>query len=104
MATTANDVEGGFEPVRRSAAIRDLLNQIGLSDGRKTEWWNFSAYPELGNRNPTQAWQAGDHAAVRQLVEKWYTDTEVTGERLRSNSTFMDLLRSRIEELQGEIQ
>ncbi|MGD0592648.1 MAG: hypothetical protein ABSB54_03080 [Acidimicrobiales bacterium] len=103
MTKMAGDVDNGFEQLRRAAAVNDLLNQIGLSDGRKTEWWNFSAYHELGDRTPTQAWLAGDHEAVRRLVDKWYADTEATGRRLRSNPEVIGKMRSRIEKLRGAV-
>ena len=92
-------MDDALELQRRARAINVLLEQIGVSKGLQNEWWNLTAWPELGDRTPTQAWLAGDHEAVRELVEKWYADSEAVGERLRSDPHFMDLLRSRLEKL-----
>lgn len=70
-----------MEANRRAAAVNELLGRIGLSTGNATEWWNFTAYPELGGRTPTQAWLAGDHDAVEKLVWNWFEHSRVAAER-----------------------
>jgi len=100
----ARELENGYEDQRRAREINVLLEQIGLSDGRLTEWWNHMAYPELGNRTPTRAWLAGDRDAVQLLVEKWFADTAVVGERLLAGQGFMDSLRSKLDKLRTVVQ
>jgi len=100
MAMPARDLESDYEDQRRSAAIDDLLKQIGLSDDYTAEWWNRS-FAELKDRTPTQAWLAGDQSAVHHLVAQWYADSIATGKRLRSDPAFTDRLRSRAEKLRG---
>lgn len=99
MATTEN----GYESQRKAAAINYLLGQIGLSNGRETEWWNFQSYPELDGRTPTQAWLDGDEEAVRDLVDKWYADTQSAIDRHRNDPEFMAMLRRKIEALRGKL-
>jgi len=101
MATAASDMENDYESLRRASAVNELLRQIGLSSGGATDWWNFAAYKDLGNRTPTQAWLAGDEDAVRALVDKWYADTVATGKRLRSDPAFSAKVRTRLEKLRA---
>ena len=93
--------EDGHESQRRGAAINYLLGQIGLSNGRTTEWWNHQSYPELGGRTPTQAWLAGDEEGVRGLVDKWYADSQSAIDQHRRDPEFMAMLRSKAETLRN---
>jgi hypothetical protein len=93
MATTDN----GYESQRKAAAINCLLGQIGLSNGKETEWWNHRSYPELGDRTPTQAWLAGDEEGVRDLVDKWYADSQSAIDEHRRDPEFMAMLRRKAE-------
>jgi hypothetical protein len=93
MTTTP---ENGYESQRRAAAVNALLGQIGLSDGKETEWWNFHTYKELGDRTPTQAWLAGDEKDVEQLVRRWYLESERTLEKHRGDPAFMNMLRDKL--------
>ncbi len=95
--------EKGYEPQRKAAAINYLLGQIGLSDGRTTEWWNYQSYPELGDRTPTQAWLDGDEEGVRKLVDKWYADTQSAIDQHRSDPEFMATLRRKIDGLRAKL-
>jgi len=99
VATTEN----GYESQRKAAAINYLLGQIGLSNGRETEWWNFQAYPELDGRTPTQAWLDGDEEAVRKLVDKCYADTQSAIDQHRSDPEFMAMLRRKAEALRTKL-
>ena len=99
--TTAPD--NGYESQRKAAAINYLLGQIGLSNGRETEWWNHQSYPELGNRTPTQAWLAGDEEGVRQLVDKWYADTQEGIDQHRRDPEFMAMLRRKAESFRTKL-
>ena len=99
MTTTEN----GYESQRQAAAINYLLGQIGLSDGRTTEWWNHQSYPELGDRTPTEAWLAGDEDGVRKLVDKWYADTESAIDQHRRDPEFMEMLRRKVEALRTKL-
>lgn len=94
--------ENGYESQRKAAAINYLLGQIGLSNGRGTEWWNHQTYPELDGRTPTEAWLAGDEEAVRDLVNKWYADTQSSIERQRKDPEFMAMLRRKVETLRSK--
>jgi len=90
------------ESQRRAAALNVLLGQIGLSDGKATEWWNHRAYDELDGRTPTQAWLAGDEEAVERLVRGWYSETERTLEERRRDPEFMDMLRRKLAALRSK--
>jgi hypothetical protein len=94
--------ENGYESQRRAAALNVLLGQIGLSEGKETEWWNFHAYDELGGRTPTQAWLAGDEKAVEQLVRNWYAETERVLEERRRDQNFMAMLGGKIAALRSK--
>ena len=96
--------ENGHESERKAAAINYLLGQIGLSNGRETEWWNHQAYPELGDRTPTQAWLAGDEEAVRKLVEDWYRATQAALDEHRQDPAFMQMLRDKIDALRAGLR
>jgi hypothetical protein len=87
----------GYESQRKAAAINYLLGQIGLSNGRETEWWNHQSYVELGNRTPTQAWLDGDEDGVRNLVDKWYADTQDGIDLHRQDPEFMAMLRRKAQ-------
>jgi hypothetical protein len=91
MTTTEN----GYEAQRKAAAINLILGQIGLSDGKATEWWNYQSYPELGGRTPTQAWL--DEEAVRSLVDEWYADSQAAVDQYRSDPAFMEMLRRKVK-------
>jgi len=95
--------ENGYESQRRAAAINYLLGQIGLSNGKETEWWNYQSYGELGGRTPTQAWLAGDEDDVRKLVDKWYADTQSAIDEHRSDPEFMAVLRRKVETLRARL-
>lgn len=84
---------------RRAAATEDLLNRIATSTGAEGEWWNHSACAELGGRTPTEAWLAGDHAAVQHLIEIWYERTDHQAEQVRNDPAFL----ATIEEHRGSI-
>ena len=89
--------ENGYESQRKAAAVNYLLDQIGLSEGRGTEWWNHQTYSELGDRTPTQAWLAGDEEGVRRLVGDWYRATQSALDDHRRDPIFMAMLRDRID-------
>jgi hypothetical protein len=93
--------ENGYESQRKAAAINYLLGQIGLSNGRETEWWNHQSYPELGDRTPTQAWLAGDEEGVRKLVDKWYAETRAAVDHHRSDPEFMAKIREKIDKMRA---
>ena len=93
--------ENGYESQRKAAAINLLLGQIGLSNGRETEWWNHQAYVELDGRTPTQAWLDGDEESVRKLVDKWYADTQSAIDQHRRDPDFMEKIRAKIDKTQA---
>ena len=95
--------ENGYESQRKAAAINYLLGQIGLSNGRETEWWNHRRYPELGDRTPTQAWLAGDEDAVRALVDKWYAETQEAVEEHRGDPDFLSMIRRKADALRARL-
>ena len=80
---------------RRAAALSEILGRIGLSPRGTTDWWNFSAYEELGGRTATQAWLAGDHHAVERLVLSWYERSEAAAQRARGDEAFLRMLSER---------
>jgi len=84
-----------MEANRRAAAVNELLRQIEHSTGAVTEWWNHAQYEQLGDRTPTQAWLAGDHEAVEQLVAHWYAISEAAAEHRRNDPGFMAMLREK---------
>jgi hypothetical protein len=96
--------ENNSEAERRAAAISDLLNRIELSDGNATEWWNHRTYPQLGGRTPTEAWQAGDHQGVRELIDHWYAETERTIDERRRDAAYMAMLRRKVDALNAKRQ
>ena len=55
----------------------------------------MSTYDELAGRTPTEAWLAGDHEAVEQLVQIWYERSEQAAERARNDPDFMEMLEER---------
>ena len=65
METTADDGLGGEEAARLNA----LLRTAGFTDAAVTLWWNQFAHSELDGRTALQAWLAGDHAQVTELVK-----------------------------------
>jgi hypothetical protein len=83
------------EANRRAAAFRELLQEIARSTGDPSEWWNFSRYEQLGNRTPTEAWLAGDHEAVENLIVEWHAASEAAVERQRNDPEFMDMIREK---------
>jgi hypothetical protein len=95
--------ENGYESQRKAAAINYLLGQIGLSNGRTTEWWNHRSYPELSGRTPTQAWLDGDEEGVRKLVDKWYADSQSAIDQHRKDPEFMAMLRRKTETLRARL-
>ncbi len=94
--------ESGDESQGRAAALSVLLDQIGLSEGRESEWWNFRTYDELGGRTPTQAWSAGDKEQVEQLVQRWFAETDGALAARRANPEFMDMLRGKLAALRAK--
>jgi hypothetical protein len=84
----------------REQAWADLIERI--ANGRPNDWFNMSTSELLGNRTPTEAWQAGDHQAVERMIDKWYADAEASAERHRNDPTFMAMLERRREELDAE--
>ncbi|MDA8357299.1 MAG: hypothetical protein M0Z95_13645 [Actinomycetota bacterium] len=87
---------------RRAAAVNEILGRIGLSSRDATEWWNFSAYEELGGRTATQAWLAGDHHAVERLVLSWYERSETAARRARGDEAFLRMLSERRRAIAAE--
>jgi hypothetical protein len=94
--------DSGDEIQRKAAAVTYLLGQIGLSDGRETEWWNYRSYDELRGRTPTQAWLGGDVEAVEQLVRRWYLDTERALETRRKDPAFMAMIQRKSDALKAK--
>jgi hypothetical protein len=90
------------EQNRRAAAVNEILGRIGLSAAESTDWWNLSAYEELGGRTATQAWLAGDHDAVERLVLSWYDRSEEAAQRARDDRTFLEMLEERRRALAKE--
>ena len=88
-----------YESQRRAVAINDLLEQIGVSKGQESEWWNHRTYAELGNMTPTQAWLSGNQEGVRRLVDQWYRDTERALAERRRDPDFVAMLRRKIDAL-----
>jgi hypothetical protein len=92
----------GNESQHRAAALNVLLGQIGLSEGKETEWWNFRVYDELGGRTPTQAWLGGDKKAVERLVRGWHSETQRGLEERRHDPEFMRMLRDKLLALRSK--
>lgn len=86
------------DPYRERA--RAQFFEAGVN-GSDADWFNGgeSARAQLGGRTPTEAWRAGDHKAVEQLLDHWYADAEALAERHRANPTYM----ATIERLRAEI-
>jgi hypothetical protein len=84
-----------IEANRRTAAFNELVHAIAHSTGEPTEWWNYSRYEQLGDRTPTEAWLAGDHEAVEQLLMDWYAASEAAVERHRNDPEFMAMIREK---------
>lgn len=87
---------------RRAAAVNEILGRIGLTSRDTTDWWNFSAYEELGGRTATQAWLAGDHHAVERLVLSWYERSETAAQRARGDEAFLRMLSERRRAIAAE--
>jgi hypothetical protein len=102
MPARALTYEDGVEAGRREIATAVLIQQI--AEDRPGLWCNYLPVPELGDRTPTEAWQAGEHQAVRDLIAKWYAETEATGKRMRSNPAYMKLIEERIAERRGVVR
>jgi hypothetical protein len=81
-----------IELERRAVATEDLLNRIATSTGADGEWWNHSASADLSGRTPTEAWLAGEHAAVRRLIEIWYDRTDERAEQIRDDPAFLTMI------------
>lgn len=84
-----------YELSRRAAAVNELLGRIGLSSGQFNEWWNRTAYAELGGLTPTQAWLCGNHDAVVQLVQSWIERSDEAAERARNDPGFLQMINER---------
>ena len=95
--------ENGYESQRKAAAVNYLLGQIGLSNGRETEWWNHHRYAELGDRTPTQTWLAGDEDAVRALVDKWYAETQAAIDEHSRDPHFLSMIRQKADALKSRL-
>jgi hypothetical protein len=89
----------GMEAGRREIATATLIREI--AEGSPGKWYSSMRFAELGDRTPTETWRAGDHRAVRDLIDKQYADSEATGRRMRSNPAIAELIEKRIAELQG---
>jgi hypothetical protein len=48
-----------YELNRRAAAVNDLSQSIGESNGSESESWNYLGHAELGALSLTQAWTSG---------------------------------------------
>jgi hypothetical protein len=81
----------------REQARADLIEQI--AKGTPHDWFNMSTSQLLGDRTPTEAWQAGDHEAVERMIDQWYTDAEAGAERRRNDPKFMAMIERRREAL-----
>jgi len=104
MASTDEDSKSGSEESQRqAAALNHLLGEIGLTTPEQTRWWNLVAYPELGDRTPTQAWLAGDIEGVTALVKSWYAASEAAAVRAVSDPEFLAMLRKRIAEVNDRV-
>ncbi|TMM19144.1 MAG: hypothetical protein E6G01_02520 [Actinobacteria bacterium] len=93
------DAASAEELHRQAAALNHLLGEIGLSTSEQTTWWNLLAQPELRDRTPTQAWLAGDTAAVKALVERWYEASKLAADRASGIPELLVTLRQKIAEL-----
>jgi hypothetical protein len=79
----------------RELARAQLIERI--ENGNALDWFNMTTYAELGDRTPTDAWQAGDHQVVELLIDKWYADSEASAERHRNDPKFMAMIDRRRE-------
>jgi hypothetical protein len=84
----------------REQARADLIEQI--AKGTPHDWFNMSTSQLLGDRTPTEAWQAGDHEAVERLIDQWYAEAEAHAERRRNDPKFMAMIKRRSEELDAK--
>ncbi|MGH9243065.1 MAG: hypothetical protein ACRD29_01860 [Acidimicrobiales bacterium] len=67
MATRAEDGLGG--PPEEAVRLNELLLAAGFTDEAVTLWWNQLAHVELDGRTAHQAWVAGEHERVSDLVK-----------------------------------
>ncbi|MGH9081390.1 MAG: hypothetical protein ACRDYE_15190, partial [Acidimicrobiales bacterium] len=71
--STATDAQGGEmtpeEATWEATRLNILLANKGYSDSDVTRWWNFTRHGELGDKTIAEAWNAGEYAAARMLVE-----------------------------------
>ncbi len=61
-----------FDPLeaqREAIRINVLLGNIGCTPSQVTEWWAECAYEELDGASPLMAWNRGECAQVKGLVE-----------------------------------
>lgn len=90
------------EAQRRTAAVSDLLREIGSGTSDETKWWDHT-YDELGGRTPTAAWLDGDTEMVAALVDRWYAASDATAERAANDPAFLDHLREQIARLDERV-
>jgi hypothetical protein len=69
MATAPRDLTPD-EAGREAARINHALSKAGFTDAAATQWWNHVGHPKLLGRTATQAWLAGEYAAVIDVVEQ----------------------------------
>jgi hypothetical protein len=81
----------------RDLARADLVTRI--ENGTPIDWFNRTNYPEIGDRTPTEAWQAGDHEALERLIDQWYAEAEAHTERRLNDPKFSAIIESRREAL-----
>jgi hypothetical protein len=84
----------------REQARADLIEQI--AKGTPHDWFNMSTSRLLGDRTPTEAWQAGDHEAVERMIDQWYAEAEAHAERRRNDPKFMAMIERRREALDAK--
>jgi hypothetical protein len=85
------------EAQRRRDSTEQLIGEM-RAGGDQYRWWN-RVYEELDGRTPTEALAAGDEQQVRDLIDRWYEQTEATVERLKNDPEFVATIERQAAEL-----
>jgi hypothetical protein len=80
---------------RVAAGFNEILESLGMPRQDLNDWWNLTAFAELGGRTPTRAWLDHDYGAVQELVASLYAASSGAGQRLTDSHAFEQMIADR---------
>ena len=81
-----------------AAGFNEILESLGCPHQELNDWWNLTAFAELGGRTPTRAWLDGDYDAVRDLMDSLVAASSRVRDRLVDSCAFERLIAEREKE------